>query len=152
MGRCFIFLPRWKAQGRRKSETAFSPCFLDKQENDHQPQAFFFCSSEPLGSFPEVLKAYAICREGPRGGESPPPAHTSPWPHPRRGSRQCPPPPCPQNRRQPWGPAATVPTTQPVESTLRSETHLKLRVQPPLLREQSRTGPKEESKSLMVSK
>ena len=57
----------------------------------------------------------------------------------------------------PWqtpapGSAGAVPTTQPVESTLRSETHLKLRVQPPLLREQSRTGPKEESKSLMVSK
>lgn len=54
------------------------------------------------------------------------------------GSKQCVPP--------------AVRTTQPVESTWRSETHLKLRVQPPLLREQSRTGPKEESKSLMVSK
>lgn len=43
-------------------------------------------------------------------------------------------------------------TTHPEESTWRSDTHLKFRVQPPLFREQSRTGPKEDSRSLMVSK
>lgn len=43
-------------------------------------------------------------------------------------------------------------TTQPEESTWRSDTHLKFRVQPPLFREQSRTGPKDDSRSLMVSK
>lgn len=151
MGRCFIFLPHREAHGRIKSKAASSLCSLDKQENNHQPQAFLFCSSEPLGCFPEVLPTYVICSEGPRERASPPPPHTSPWPHPWGGTGNI--PLCFAPRTDTGiGMSTQVPTTQPVESTLRSETHLKLRVQPPLLREQSRTGPKEESKSLMVSK
>lgn len=41
---------------------------------------------------------------------------------------------------------------QPEESNCRSDTHLKFFLQPPLSLEQSRTGPKDASKSSTVSK
>lgn len=43
-------------------------------------------------------------------------------------------------------------TTQPVESSLRSEMQRKFLLQPPLSREQSRTGPKESRRTSRLSK
>lgn len=45
-----------------------------------------------------------------------------------------------------------TPTTQPLESSLRSETQRKFLLQPPLPRLQSRTGPKESRRTSRLSK
>lgn len=66
-----------KHKAGEKARLLSARAFLTSRKMTISLKHFFFWSSEPLGSFPEVLKAYVICHEGPRGGGSPPPAHTS---------------------------------------------------------------------------